>query len=45
MNLLCPACHTPLPPAGAAVVSCPGCSAEVDVTRAGTVAGKPRFVP
>jgi hypothetical protein len=27
------------------VVSCPGCSAEVDVTRAGTVAGKPRFVP
>ena len=45
MNLLCPACHTPLPPASAAVVSCPGCSAEVDVTRAGTVAGKPRFVP
>ena len=45
VNLLCPACHTPLPPASAAVVSCPGCSAEVDVTRAGTVAGKPRFVP
>ena len=45
MNLLCPACHTPLPPASGAVVSCPGCSAEVDVTRAGTIAGKPRFVP
>jgi serine/threonine protein kinase len=45
VNLLCPACHTPLPPASAAVVNCPGCSAEVDVTRAGTVAGKPRFVP
>ncbi len=45
MNLLCPACHTPLPEGGAAVVSCPGCSAEVDVTRAGTVAGRPRFVP
>jgi len=45
MNLLCPACHTPLPEAGAAVVSCPGCSAEVDVTRAGTIAGRPRFVP
>ena len=45
MNLLCPACHTPLPPTSAAVVSCPGCSAEVDVTRAGTVAGRPRFVP
>ncbi len=45
MNLLCPACHTPLPEAGAAVVSCPGCSAEIDVTRAGTIAGRPRFVP
>ena len=45
VNLLCPACHTPLPDGGAAVVSCPGCSAEVDVTRAGTVAGRPRFVP
>jgi serine/threonine protein kinase len=45
MNLLCPACHTPLPEGGAAVVSCPGCSAEVDVTRAGTIAGRPRFVP
>jgi protein kinase-like protein len=45
VNLLCPACHTPLPEAGAAVVSCPGCSAEVDVTRAGTIAGRPRFVP
>jgi serine/threonine protein kinase len=45
VNLLCPACHTPLPPASAAVVTCPGCAAEVDVTRAGTVAGKPRFVP
>ena len=45
MNLLCPACHTPLPEVGAAVVSCPGCSAEVDITRAGTIAGRPRFVP
>jgi hypothetical protein len=45
VNLLCPACHTPLPTGGAAVVSCPGCSAEVDVTRAGTIAGRPRFVP
>lgn len=45
MNLLCPACHTPLPEASAAVVSCPVCSAEVDVTRAGTIAGRPRFVP
>jgi hypothetical protein len=45
VNLLCPACHTPLPASGSAVVTCPACSAEVDVTRAGTVAGRPRFVP
>jgi len=44
VNLLCPACHTPLPAAIAAVVSCPACSAEVDVTGAGTIAGRPRFV-
>jgi serine/threonine-protein kinase len=45
VNLLCPACHTPLPAASTDVVSCPACAAEVDVTRAGTVAGRPRFVP
>jgi serine/threonine protein kinase len=45
VNLLCPACHTPLPAAATPVVSCPACAAEVDVTRAGTVAGRPRFVP
>lgn len=49
MQLLCPACHTPLPgvpPADAeAVLTCGACSAEVDVSRAGTAAGRPRFVP
>jgi serine/threonine protein kinase len=45
MNLLCPACHTPLPSEHSPVVSCPACAAEVDVTRAGTIAGRPRFVP
>ncbi len=44
MNLLCPACHTPLPATTGSVVSCPACSAEVDVTGAGTIAGRPRFV-
>jgi serine/threonine-protein kinase len=45
LNLLCPACHTPLPAVAEAVVICATCSAEVDVTRAGTIAGRPRFVP
>lgn len=48
MQLICPACRTPLPgsPAGrAAVLTCERCSAEVDVSRAGTAAGRPRFVP
>jgi serine/threonine-protein kinase len=27
------------------VVACPGCAAEVDVSRAGTAVGRPRFVP
>jgi len=46
LNLLCPACHTPLPAdADAAVVVCAICAAEVDVTRAGTISGRPRFVP
>jgi len=27
------------------VVTCSNCSAEVDVTRAGTISGRPRFVP
>jgi eukaryotic-like serine/threonine-protein kinase len=44
VNLLCPACRTALP-AGAEVVICPACAVEVDVTRAGTLAGRPRFVP
>lgn len=49
MNLLCPACHTPLPDVAVSpsdmVVACPACSAEIDVSRAGTQAGRPRFVP
>jgi len=45
LNLLCPACHTPLPSAADGVVTCSSCAAEVDVTRAGTLAGRPRFVP
>jgi len=45
LNLLCPACHTPLPADANAVVICSTCSAEVDVTRAGTISGRPRFVP
>jgi hypothetical protein len=45
LNLLCPACHTPLPADADAVVTCGTCSAEVDVTRAGTISGRPRFVP
>jgi serine/threonine protein kinase len=45
LNLLCPACHTPLPADADAVVTCSNCSAEVDVSRAGTISGRPRFVP
>ena len=45
LNLLCPACHTPLPADADAVVTCATCAAEVDVTRAGTISGRPRFVP
>jgi serine/threonine protein kinase len=45
LNLLCPACHTPLPADADAVVRCSTCAAEVDVTRAGTISGRPRFVP
>ena len=48
MQLLCPSCRTPLPatpPGRAAVLTCDRCSAEVDVSRAGTAAGRPRFVP
>jgi hypothetical protein len=44
MNLLCPACRTPLPGIGP-VVTCAECGAEVDLTRAATAAGRPRFVP
>src|SRR4051812_35410424 len=35
----------PLPADADAVVTCATCSAEVDVTRAGTISGRPRFVP
>lgn len=49
MQLICPACSTPLPktPTGLVpnVLTCSHCSAEVDVSRAGTAAGRPRFVP
>jgi eukaryotic-like serine/threonine-protein kinase len=46
MQLLCPACHTPLAtPPGQVAVACPGCALEVDLSRLGTVAGKPRFLP
>jgi serine/threonine-protein kinase len=45
VNLLCPACHTPLPEAGTLVVTCPACAAEIDLSRAGTAVGRPRFVP
>jgi eukaryotic-like serine/threonine-protein kinase len=47
MQLLCPACHAPLPaaPAGQAALACPGCALEVDLSRLGTLAGKPRFLP
>lgn len=49
MNLRCPACHAPLPEravvAADPIVTCPDCAAEVDVSRAGTQAGRPRFVP
>jgi serine/threonine protein kinase len=50
MKLLCPACRTPLPEAavaagGPAVLACPSCQAEVDLSRASTAAGRPRFVP
>jgi serine/threonine protein kinase len=47
MQLLCPACHAPLAAAaaGQTAVSCGGCALEVDLSRLGTVAGRPRFVP
>jgi serine/threonine protein kinase len=46
MQLLCPACQTPLEaPAGQVAVACRGCALEVDLSRLGTVAGKPRFLP
>jgi serine/threonine protein kinase len=47
MQLLCPACHAPLAAAaaGQTAVSCSGCALEVDLSRLGTVAGRPRFVP
>jgi serine/threonine protein kinase len=47
MQLLCPACHAPLAAAaaGQTAVSCTGCALEVDLSRLGTVAGRPRFVP
>ena len=48
MRLVCPSCRAALPPFspdGPAVVSCARCAAEVDLSRAGTGAGRPRFVP
>jgi serine/threonine protein kinase len=45
VNLLCPACHTPLPEAATAIVTCPVCAAEIDLSRAGTAVGRPRYVP
>ena len=45
MNLLCPACRAALPAQGGPVVACSDCGAEVDLTRAATAAGRPRFVP
>src|SRR6185369_10687963 len=47
MLLICPACHTPLPhtPPGEVSVACEACALEVDLSRLGTVAGKPRFLP
>ncbi len=46
MQLLCPACQTPLAaPAGQVAVACGACALEVDLSRLGTVAGKPRFLP
>ncbi len=45
MSFLCPACRTPIPAGAASVVTCSACSAEVDLSRAGTAAGRPRFVP
>jgi serine/threonine protein kinase len=48
MQLICPLCHTPLPSVVAhagAVLTCSQCAAEVDVSRAGTGAGRPRFLP
>lgn len=48
MQFICPACRTPLPktpPGTPGVLTCGACSAEVDVSRAGTAAGRPRFVP
>ena len=48
MRLLCPSCRGPLPsfsPSARSVVTCETCAAEVDLSRAGTGAGRPRFVP
>jgi serine/threonine protein kinase len=46
MQLLCPACHTPVREApGRTSISCDACAVEIDVSRLGTVAGKPRFLP
>jgi serine/threonine protein kinase len=45
VNLLCPACHSSLPAAATPVVICPTCEAEIDLSRAGTAVGRPRYVP
>jgi hypothetical protein len=52
--LICPSCRGPLPEiregggaagGAGAVLACPRCAAEIDLSRAGTAAGRPRFVP
>jgi hypothetical protein len=48
LPLICPSCRGPLPEirdGGGAGLACPRCSAEIDLSRAGTAAGRPRFVP
>src|SRR5258708_40059396 len=48
MQLIWPVCHTALPALAAGgpsdVLTCGQCAAEVDVWRAGTGAGRPRFL-
>src|SRR3954469_24216572 len=48
LRLMCPFCRTARPAVEgnlATVLTCARCAAEVDVSRAGTGAGRPRFLP